>query len=139
MTEEKTRVGVGVMIFKNNKILLGKRKSVLGKGEYASPGGHLEYIESFEACARRETMEEAGIEIQNVRFLVLINLKKYAPRHYVHIGMVADWKSGEPKVLEPEKLESWGWYDLDKIPEPYFGTTSITLEAYKTGRNFLDM
>ncbi|MEK7596605.1 MAG: NUDIX domain-containing protein [Patescibacteria group bacterium] len=139
MTEEKTRVGVGVMIFKNNKILLGKRKSVLGKGEYASPGGHLEYMESFEACARRETMEEAGIEIQNVRFLVLINLKKYAPRHYVHIGMVADWKSGEPKVLEPEKLESWGWYDLDKIPEPYFGTTSITLEAYKTGRNFLDM
>ena len=136
--DQRPKVGIGVLIFKNGKILLSKRKASHGKGEYASPGGHLEYMESFVECAKRETKKEANIEIDNVRFLNVSNLKSYAPKHYVHIQLIADWKSGEPKVMEPQKLESWGWYDLDNLPSPLFGTMPITLEAYKTGRNFWD-
>ena len=100
-------MGLGILIFKDGKVLLGKRKHTngLGDGEYAGTGGHLEYMESIEECAKRETLEEAGIEIENVRFLCAINLKDYPPKHYLDIGLVADWKSGEPKVMEPEKLE----------------------------------
>jgi len=126
------------VVLKDGKILLGKRLGAHGTGEYAGPGGHLEHLESFEQCARRETMEEAGIEIENVRFLCLSNLKKYAPKHYVDIGVVADWKSGEPQVLEPDKLESWGWYDLDALPQPLFAVEPHYIEAIKTGRNFWD-
>ena len=32
------------------------------------PGGYFEYMESFEECAKREVMEETGMEIQNIRF-----------------------------------------------------------------------
>ena len=138
MSEEKTKVGVGVVVFKEGKILLGRRKGAHGAGEYAGPGGHLEYMESVEECAKRETLEETGMEIDNVRFLCLSNLKTYAPKHYIDIGVVADWVSGEPKVLEPEKLESWDWYDLDAIPQPLFGVEPNYLEALKTGRNFWD-
>jgi 8-oxo-dGTP diphosphatase len=102
----RPKVGIGVMILKDGKVLLAKRKASHGAGEYAWPGGHLEYMESFEGCARRETREETGIEIENVRFLCLCNMKEYAPKHYVHINLVADWKSGEPKVLEADKTES---------------------------------
>ena len=136
--ENRTRIGVGVMIIKDGKVLLGKRKGSHGSGEYAWPGGHLEYMESFEECAKRETMEESGMEIHNVRFLRLGNLKQYAPKHYVDIGLIADWKSGEPEVREPQKMEGWGWYDTDKLPEPLFSTIPSYLEAYKTGRNFWD-
>jgi 8-oxo-dGTP diphosphatase len=66
--EQRPKVGVGVMIFKDGKVLLGKRKSSHGDGEYAWPGGHMEYMESFEECAKRETMEETGMQIRNVRF-----------------------------------------------------------------------
>ena len=41
--EQKPRVGIGVMIFKDGKVLLGKRKASHGEGEWASPGGHLDY------------------------------------------------------------------------------------------------
>lgn len=126
------------MIFKEGKILLGKRKGSHGEGEYAFPGGHLEYMESFEECAKRETMEEAGIEIKNVKFLFLSNLKDYAPKHYVHIGLIAEWKSGEPKVLEPHKIDSWDWYSLDKLPSPLFKIFPQLLEALKTGKNYFD-
>ncbi len=136
--ENRPKVGIGIMIFKDGKILLGKRKASHGAGEYAFPGGHLEYMEGFEACARREITEETGIEVDNVRFQYLANVKEYAPKHYVHIGLMADWKSGEPKVLEPEKLESWGWYDMNKLPEPMFAACTHAIEAYKTKENYRD-
>lgn len=136
--EQRPKIGVGVVVFKDGKILLGKRKGAHGAGEYAGPGGHLEYLESIEECAKRETREETGMEITNVRFLCVTNLKKYAPKHYIDIGVAADWVSGEPQVLEPEKLERWDWYDLDSIPDPLFGVESNYLEAIRTGRTFWD-
>jgi len=140
MSEEnqKTKVGVGVMIFKDDKVLLGKRKGSHGAGEYSFPGGHLEYMEGFEECAVRETLEEAGIEIKNVKFLWLKNTTFYTPKHYVHIGLIADWKSGEPEVLEPEKCEGWDWYDLNNLPKPLFKLCETTFEAYKSGRIYYD-
>jgi 8-oxo-dGTP diphosphatase len=135
---ERPKVGLGVMIFKDGKILLGKRMNAHGEGEYAFPGGHLEHLESIVGCAERETMEETGVTIGNVRFLRLLNLKTYAPRHYVHLTMAADWVSGEPQVLEPEKCEGWDWYALDAMPSPLFATVKEDLEALKFGRNFYD-
>lgn len=139
MTANKQiKVGIGVMVFKKGRLLLTKRKGSHGAGEYASPGGHLECGESFVECAKRECREEAGIEIKNVRFLRLANLKKYQQGHYVDIGLAADWKSGKPKVLEPEKAEGWDWYDLDNLPKPLFETIKASLNALKTGKNFFD-
>lgn len=132
------KVGIGVMILKDGKILLGKRKNAHGEGEYAFPGGHLEHLESIVACAKRETAEETGIEIANVRFLRLLNLTAYAPKHYVHLTMLADWTAGEPRVLEPEKCEGWAWHDPERLPEPVFATVAGDVEAMRTGRNFFD-
>lgn len=132
------QVGIGILIFKNGKALLSKRKGSHGRGEYASPGGHLEFGESFAECAKRECREETGIEIKNIRFVRLANLKKYEGKHYVDVGLAAEWKSGEPRVLEPEKAESWDWYDIDNLPKPLFATIESYFEAMKTGQNFFD-
>ena len=137
-TETKPRVGVGIMILKEDKILLGKRKNSHGDGQYAFPGGHLEYMESFEECALREIAEECGIEVANIRFQYLANIKLYAPKHYCHIGLIADWVGGEPKVLEPEKCESWDWFSFEVLPSPMFEACRMAIEAYKTGRIYRD-
>ncbi len=134
----RPKVGIGVVVIKEGKILLGKRIGAHGIGEYAGPGGHLEYMESFEACAHRETLEETGIEIENIRFLCLSNIKQYAPKHYVNIGLVADWKSGEPQTLEPDKCEVWDWYDPNALPDNLFESTSNYIKAMKVGRNYFD-
>jgi 8-oxo-dGTP diphosphatase len=132
----KPKVGVGVMILKDGKVLLARRKGSHGEGEYSFPGGHLEYMESFEDCAKREVREECGVEIQNIRFLYLTNVKKYKPKHYVHIGLIADWKSGEPKTLEPEKAGEWKWCELNDLPEPLFEFCRLSFDAYRTGRHY---
>lgn len=137
--DNQVKVGVGIMVFKDGKILLAKRKGSFGAGEYAFPGGHLEYKESFVDCARREITEECGIEVENIRFQFVRNDIHYAPKHFVHIGLLADWKSGEPQVLEPEKSESWGWYDLNDLPEPLFDFCNIAVESYRTKENYFDL
>ncbi len=133
--ENRPKVGVGVMILKEGKVLMTKRKGSHGSGEYSFPGGHLEYMESFEDCAIRETKEECGLRIKNIRFLYVTNVKKYAPKHYVHIGLVADWANGEAKTLEPEKAGEWKWFDLNKLPKgPIFEFCKLSFDAYKTGK-----
>ena len=140
MEQTRPKVGIGLLLIKDGKILLGKRKSALGLGEYGGPGGHLELLETFEECILRELAEEAGphIKVKNVRFLCLTNMRKYAPKHYVDIGMAADWMSGEPRVEEPNKLESWEWYDIEHLPSPLFGVEPNYIEAYKTGKAYFE-
>jgi len=137
---ERPKVGVGLLLIKDDKILLGKRKGAHGAGEYAGFGGHLEGLETFEDGLLRELAEEGGpdIQVKNLRFLSVTNLRKYAPKHYVDIGMVAEWESGEPQIMEPDKIESWEWHDIDNLPAPLFGVIENYVEAYKTGRVYFN-
>jgi 8-oxo-dGTP diphosphatase len=137
--QENIKVGIGVMIVKDGKVLLGKRKGSHGAGEYAFPGGHLEYMESFADCAMREVGEECGIKIKNIKFQFLANLTDYAPKHYVHIGLLAEWAGGQPEVLEPERCESWDWYEINKLPQLMFKTCELAIDSSRTGGNYYDI
>ena len=136
---DRPLVGVGVTILRGSSVLLGRRLGSHGAGEYSSPGGHLDHLEGFEACARRETREECGLEIENVRFHFLANVTAYAPRHYVHVGLLADWAAGEPRRLEPSKCEGWAWHPLDSPPQPLFAMTRLALRALREGRAYFDV
>lgn len=136
--EKRPKGGIAVMVVKDGRVLLGKRRGAHGAGDYAFPGGKLEWWESFEECAKREVREETGMLIQNVRFLRLLNFKFY-DQHFVDVGLLADWESGTPKVMEPEKCEGWEWYDIEQIPAPLFRGCISCIEAYKTGKNYFDM
>ena len=125
-------------VLREGQVLLGKRRGAHGAGEYSTPGGHLEHLESFEACARREVREECGLDLANVRFQFVANVTTYAPRHYVHVGLLADWQSGDARVLEPEKCEGWAWYPLAKLPEPLFEMTRLALAALSKPQAFFD-
>src|SRR5581483_11122854 len=117
--QQKPNFAIRVIIFKDNKVLLGKNsshKDRFAPGRFGPPGGHLDYLESFVDCAKRETLEECGIEIENVKFQSIVNSTEFKPYHNISIMMTANWKVGKPKVLEPEKCESWDWYDINNLP-----------------------
>lgn len=136
MSDNAAKVGIGLFIVKDGKVLLGKRKGSHGENEYGGPGGHLEYGETAEQTAYREVEEECGIKIKNLQLLCVSDLLTYLPKHYIDIGFSAEWESGEPKVLEPEKLESWDWYEIDNLPGKLFGCVSAYAESYKTGKKY---
>jgi len=114
-------IGIGVIIMRQGKILLGKRRNAHGEGSWCCPGGHLEYGESFEACACREVREETGLEIENIRPGTFTNdLFADEGKHYVTLFMLADAPRGEPRVCEPEKCETWAWFSTNALPRPLF-------------------
>ena len=73
-------------------------------GTWSLAGGHLEFDETFEQCAVRETKEETGLDIEDVRFLTALETfwdwqgKRY---HYVTIFMTAFAKARQDEA-EPE-------------------------------------
>lgn len=139
VAERTPRAGVGVMILKKGTVLLHRRIGAHGAGEWAFPGGHLEHLESFADCARRETRQECGIEIQNIRFLFLANVTHYAPKHYVHVGLLADWASGDPTARETDRGEAWGWYAFDSLPQPMFKMCELALASYWNRQTYYDV
>lgn len=146
--EEKNKkmgIGVGVMILKDNKVLLGKRhddpnkaSSLLnGAGTWTMPGGKLDFGESFEDCAKRETEEETGIKLNSLK-VICVNNDVVDEAHFVTIGLFSDHFVGEPKVMEPEKITEWTYFDLDKLPSPMYFPSVKLLENYKQNRFYID-
>ena len=117
----RPKVGVGVCIKRGDKVLLGKRKNAHGEGDWSFPGGHLEYKESWEDCAERETYEETDLKIKNLRFGTVTNdIFKKDDKHYITIIIVADYINGEAEIMEPHKCEEWKWFEWGKFPNPLF-------------------
>ncbi len=114
-------VGVGVIVIKEDKVLLGKRKNTHGEGTWSFPGGHLKFNEGVEDCARREVWEEVGISIMNLRYATFTNdIFHQEGKHYVTLFVVCNYQSGEVSVREPHKCEKWDWFEWDDLPQPLF-------------------
>lgn len=115
---EQPRVGIGVIIRREGKILMGLRKGNHAQGTWCYPGGHLEYGESWQDCARREVAEECGLQVTPAVLGTVTNDIFPDGRHYITLIMVADYISGEAQVLEPDKMTDWQWVDWQQAPEP---------------------
>jgi len=112
---------VGVLLRRNGKILLGKRRGSHGEGDWALPGGHLEFQEELEACVRREVQEETNLAVTNIHVGAITNdIFEHEERHYVTIFMVCDYAGGDLKTMEPHKCEEWRWFGWDELPRPLF-------------------
>ena len=113
------RVGVGVIVRRpDGRFLLGERHGSFGVGKVAFPGGHLEFGESWDACARREVMEETGIALaEPTRHVATTNdVMVDDGKHYVTIFMLAEApEDAEPQNLEPLKCKGWSWVSYAEL------------------------
>lgn len=115
------RIGVGVIALNNkNQILLGKRKNSHGDGNWAPPGGHLEFGESPIQCAKRELLEETGLSLLSARESSVTNdVFTKDDKHYLTVFVEGNVE-GEALILEPDKCTEWRWFDWDNLPSPLF-------------------
>ena len=129
----KQLIGVGVLVTKDGELLLGKRIGSHGAGSWALPGGHLEPGESIVTCAVRETAEETGIKVSEVKNVDFTNdLFDEEGRQYITLFVEAVSYSGVPKVLEPEKCEEWRWFSPNEVPRNLFKPLqSLFEQGYK--------
>ena len=121
MGEQVTRVGVGVLVCHDGRILIGERRGSHGASTWALPGGHLDFGESVEACAARELEEETGLSLSAVQQLSFTtDFFPESGKHYVTLFVEALDVAGTVETREPDKCAGWHWCQWDALPEPLF-------------------
>lgn len=120
---------------KDKKVLLGKRhgdpqradSELHGEGTWTMPGGKLDFGEGLEDATYREVLEETGIHIGKEKLKIIsVGNEIVEDAHFVTIGFLCKNFEGEPKVMEPDEIVEWRWFELDNLPTPlYFPSEKI--------------
>lgn len=127
------RVGVGVMLVRDGRVLLGRRVSGQRPGWWGWIGGRLEFGETLQACAIREAREEAGVEVGRLRLLCISSII-VEDQHWIDVEFLGDILSGEPHVAAPDELTEWTWFPIADLPSPIFEPAERALQSYRTGK-----
>lgn len=139
MSWKRVGVGVGVMILKGGKVLLGRRHSdykkasseLQGQGTWTMPGGKIDYKETFRRAACREVKEETGLMIDEENLKVIdVGDDIIDPAHFITIGLLCKKFGGDLTVKEPEKIPEWGWFNLRELPQPMFPPSERIVRTY---------
>jgi 8-oxo-dGTP diphosphatase len=128
-------VGVGVVLLREGRVFLAKRRGSHGEATWASAGGHLEFGETLEECARREAQEELGVAVGHLRFLCVSNILAYG-KHYLDVEFLGDIGEQEPRLAEPDAFSEYGWFPLDRLPQPLFEAARYALDSLTSGRHY---
>ena len=128
MENDVIRVGVGVIILKDGKVLLGKHND----GEWRLPGGKMELGEEFEQTAKRKIFEETGLNLNRIK-IICANNDKLKNGHWVSIGALSEDFSEEPIGKEPDKVSAWEWFKIENPPFPVFLPSAKILMNYRKG------
>lgn len=107
-------VGVGILLIRDDKLLLVKRKYDPDAGYWSIPGGHLELGERTIHAAEREGFEETGFNVKVVKLAGLIDKIMYDKNgkveyHYVLINYFVEQVEGDPNqapIPDSDALEA---------------------------------
>lgn len=124
------RVGCGVAILRDGRLLLMRRGREPEAGCWSLPGGKVDPGEPTETTARREIMEELGLALGPLELLCVVDLI-LPDQHWVSPTYLARSFDGEPTLLEPEKHTGLGWFGLDALPEPLASSAVAAASALR--------
>jgi ADP-ribose pyrophosphatase YjhB (NUDIX family) len=93
-------VGVGVVVWRGEEVLLIERGKGPRPGGWSLPGGAQELGETVRETARREIREETALEIEVTDLLDVVDLVRKDGEgrvrfHYTLVDFAAEWRSGE--------------------------------------------
>jgi len=113
-------VGIGVVVLKGDSVLLVRRGKPPNLGDWTVPGGAQELGETTEETARRELMEEAGVEVGALMLAATVDTIRHdaagrVQYHYTIIDYAARWLSGEPRAGSDATAAVWA--PMDRLDE----------------------
>ncbi|MFA5749910.1 MAG: NUDIX hydrolase [Candidatus Shapirobacteria bacterium] len=108
---------VDVLVLKGNQILLEKRnKKLLEGGKWALVGGYIERDETLIGAVKRETLEETGYQIDDIKLLKIIDNPNRPGEDRQNIAFLFVCQAGEKVGKSDWEVDDLQWFDLDKLP-----------------------
>lgn len=109
-------IGVGGAVVRDGRLLMVRRASRRGHGNWQLPGGFIEPDETIEEAVAREVLEEAGVTARVEGVVGLRN--RYDPEigNGVYIVLLLSPVSGEPKA-DGREVDQAAYFTLEQIQE----------------------
>lgn len=100
-------------IVKDGELLMAKHSYGL-KDRYILLAGFVEPGETIEEAVERETKEEVGVKVKNIKYF---SSQSWPFPHSLMLGFTAEYESGEIQVDGKEILDA-KWFSAEEIPPP---------------------
>lgn len=111
-------------------LLLIQRAKEPFAGQWALPGGFVEIGETLGAAARRELLEETGVEVTDLEPLCTAGDPGRDPRGWtVSVVYLARVNVGEVDPAAADDARAVGWFALDALPALAFDHATIVGRA----------
>lgn len=128
--QREPRVGCGVAIVVDGRLLLIRRLREPEAGCWSLPGGKIDLFETAAEAAAREVLEETGLTICCEDLLCFTDqIDREGKTHWVAPVYLTRSAIGEPHIVEPEKHDALGWFALDALPDPLALSVRAALAA----------
>lgn len=112
-------VGVGAVVWRDDRVLLIRRGKPPRMGQWSLPGGAQRLGETLREAVTREVREETGLELSDVRLLTTVDLVERDPDgrvryHYTLVDFTAEAPLGEP--VAGDDAAEVAWFARGELP-----------------------
>lgn len=109
-------LGVGVVVWRKDQVLLVRRGRPPRQGQWGLPGGLVELGEPVVAAALREVREETGLTVAPGEVITVVDLIERDAddrirHHYALVELDADWQGGEAVAGDDAAEVRWAFLD----------------------------
>jgi ADP-ribose pyrophosphatase YjhB (NUDIX family) len=132
-------VGVGIVVWKGDRVLLVRRGRAPRRGEWSIPGGGQDLGETVFEAAIREVLEETGLTICPTGIITVVDsiLRAEDDRvrfHYTLVEIAAEWVAGEPVAASDAEAVRWATVEEANALIVWDETRRIIAEAARLRR-----
>ena len=103
------------LLCRGKKLLIGIKKRGPGVGKRNMPGGHIEELEDAKSSAKREILEESGIEVKEGELKQVAVVGFYFDGKYVFESCVFLVKDFVGEAKDTDEMEDFNLYPFDNI------------------------
>lgn len=130
----KVKLKVRLILYNKGNILLLRQRKRTG-GNYTLVGGSVGENEFAAKALIRETMEEAGIILQeeDLQLAHVLHKPARAAGHRITLYFKATRWQGALKTGEPDKFKGVSWFALNALPANLSPTVRHVLKQYRDG------
>ena len=109
---DRPYVGVGIVVFRGDEVLLVERTKPPIRNRWSIPGGAQEIGETVHEAALRELMEETGLEADIIGLIDVVDSitrdqDSRVQFHYTLVDFAAEWRSGEAAAADDVGAVRW--------------------------------
>lgn len=125
------KVGVGVLVIHQGRILLVKRGMMPEKGKWSIPAGFLDYGEDPQRTAEREVLEETNLQVKIYELVDIYHNRQAITNGGASLFILyrADLLGGNLKA--GDDASEAGFFEPDDLPELAFASTQDAIRRWQ--------